>query len=92
MGRVRKTAKGLIHKVERVDFDGPYLLLRVDGRDHKIDLRTQSKLLVEADDRARRHFVVSPAGYGIHWPELDEDLSIDGMIRSKRGKRGTRRT
>ena len=25
---------------------------------------------------------VSPSGYGIHWPELDEDLSIDGMIKA----------
>jgi len=24
--------------------------------------------------------VVSPSGYGIHWPELDEDLSVDGLI------------
>jgi hypothetical protein len=27
-------------------------------------------------------FEVSPSGYGIHWPELDEDLSIDGMIKA----------
>ncbi len=26
------------------------------------------------------HFEVSPAGYGIHWPEIDEDLSIDALI------------
>ncbi|HEY7557857.1 MAG TPA: DUF2442 domain-containing protein [Candidatus Binatia bacterium] len=24
----------------------------------------------------------SPSGYGIHWLELDEDLSIDGMIKA----------
>jgi len=28
------------------------------------------------------NFEVSPSGYGIHWPELDEDLSIDGMIKA----------
>jgi Protein of unknown function (DUF2442) len=21
------------------------------------------------------------AGYGIHWPDLDEDLSIEGLLR-----------
>jgi hypothetical protein len=23
---------------------------------------------------------MSPSGYGIHWPLVDEDLSIDGLI------------
>ncbi len=88
MGRIRKTAKAaVIHKVESIDFEGPFLLLKVDGRKHKIDLRSQSKLLAEADERVKRHYVVSPAGYGIHWPEIDEDLSIDGMIRSTRKRK-----
>ena len=25
-------------------------------------------------------FEISPSGYGIHWPLLDEDLSIDGLL------------
>jgi hypothetical protein len=33
------------------------------------------------------NFEVSPSGYGIHWPELDEDLSIDGMIKTQRFER-----
>jgi hypothetical protein len=28
------------------------------------------------------NFEISPSGYGIHWPDLDEDLSIDGMIKA----------
>jgi hypothetical protein len=28
----------------------------------------------------RKHFEVSPAGYGVHWPEIAEDLSIDALI------------
>ena len=83
MGRVRKAAKaGLTHQVDGIDFEGPFMLLRVDGRQHKIDLRTQSRSLALADDRVRRNYVISPAAYGIHWPEIDEDLSIDGLIAS----------
>nr|WP_253276482.1 DUF2442 domain-containing protein [Synechococcus sp. PCC 6312] len=26
-------------------------------------------------------YQVSPAGYGIHWPLIDEDLSINGLLR-----------
>ena len=24
----------------------------------------------------------APGGYGIHWPLLDEDLSVSGLLRS----------
>ena len=27
----------------------------------------------------RERIEVSPSGYGLHWPEVDEDLSIDGL-------------
>ncbi len=70
------------HDVANVSFEKHFLLLRVDGKDHRIDLRRYSKKLASADERVKRKFEVSPSGYGIHWPELDEDLSIDGMIKA----------
>ena len=30
--------------------------------------------------RERATFEISPSGYGIHWPLLDEDISIDGLL------------
>lgn len=70
------------HDVVNVRFEKHYLLLRVDGRDYRIDLRQQSKKLALADERTKMNFEVSPSGYGIHWPELDEDLSIDGLTKA----------
>jgi hypothetical protein len=29
----------------------------------------------------RQIFSVSPSGYGIHWPLIDEDLAIEQIIR-----------
>jgi hypothetical protein len=29
-----------------------------------------------------RDYRLSPAGYGIHWPLLGADLSIDGILRA----------
>ena len=83
MGQVagEKTMKKY-HDVANVRFEKHSLLLRVDGRDYRIDLRQHSKKLASADDRTKMNFEVSPSGYGIHWPELDEDLSIDGMIKA----------
>lgn len=36
------------------------------------------KLLREATPEQREHYVLSYGG--IHWPELDEDLSFEGMF------------
>lgn len=70
------------HDVANVRFEKQYLLLTIDGRAYKIDLRQHSKKLASADERTKMNFEISPSGYGIHWPELDEDLSIDGMIKA----------
>ncbi len=72
-----------VHEVERVSFSGTRMLLSVDGREFEIDVARHSKKLAEASPAQRERFVVSPAGYGIHWPDLDEDLSIDGLIGVK---------
>jgi hypothetical protein len=68
------------HDVTRISFSRNRMLLSVDGRDYEIDLSRQSRKLAKATLAQRRNFVVSPSGYGIHWPDLDEDLSIDGLI------------
>jgi Protein of unknown function (DUF2442) len=31
----------------------------------------------------RAHVQISGAGYGMHWPELDEDISIEGLLVGK---------
>jgi len=36
--------------------------------------------LVKATEIERTTFEISPSGYGIYWPLLDEDLSIDGLL------------
>lgn len=69
------------HEIESVGFEGDELLLRADGEGYRIPLAAASPLLARATDAQRRLFRISPSGYGIHWPALDEDLSVDGLIR-----------
>ena len=38
--------------------------------------------LAEASDAARRNYELGPLG--IHWPDIDEDLSVAGMLRGQR--------
>ncbi len=70
----------IAHNVEEISFSGTTMLLRVDGKDYQIDIAGQSQRLGAATQEQRENLVVSPSGYGIHWPELDEDLSVDGLI------------
>ena len=79
------------HEVTNVTLSGKFLKLKVDGKKFKIDLAEQSPRLAKATQVERNHFEVSPTGYGIHWPDIDEDLSIDGLIGlKKKAKPGAR--
>jgi hypothetical protein len=51
-----------------------------DGRTIVVPLVWYPRLL-DASPEQRRNWRVSAAGYGIHWPELDEDLSTAGLLR-----------
>ena len=42
-----------------------------------------SAKLAKASATERSKAELSPAGYGIHWPLLDEDLAVGPLIRTK---------
>jgi Protein of unknown function (DUF2442) len=52
----------------------------VDGRTITVPLVWYPRLF-DATPQQRQHWQVSGAGYGIHWPEVDEDLSTEGLLR-----------
>ena len=70
------------HTVESIKFEKKHMLLRVDLKRYRIALEDISERLFNASEIERKAFKVSPSGYGVHWPLLDEDLSIDGLIRA----------
>ena len=37
--------------------------------------------LLHATAEQRNHWKIAGGGYGIHWPDLDEDLSTEGLLR-----------
>jgi hypothetical protein len=52
----------------------------LDGRTIIIPLAWYPRLL-NATVEKRSHWKISGAGYGIHWPDIDEDLSTEGLLR-----------
>jgi hypothetical protein len=60
----------------------------MDGRTITVPLAWFPRL--EAGTAAQRaHWEMAGAGFGIHWPELDEDLSTEGLLAGARAWRGS---
>ena len=50
-----------------------------DGRVISVPL-AWSWRLSEASPEQRAHYRLTGAGEGVHWPDIDEDLSLEGML------------
>ncbi|MCU0645061.1 MAG: DUF2442 domain-containing protein [bacterium] len=56
---------------------------KVDGTEYVFQLEKISKKLAKASRLELERFKISPSGYGIQWPLIDEDLSIHGLLGIK---------
>jgi len=50
-----------------------------DGRILSVPLEWFPRLR-DASPKARRNWRLVGKGYGIHWPALDEDISVPGLL------------
>ncbi len=66
--------------VKDVRFDDYSLIVDLaDGRTISVPLVWFPRLL-HATPAQRAHWQVAGAGFGVHWPEIDEDLSTEGLL------------
>lgn len=70
------------NNITEISFDQYFMYLQLDGRCYKIPLEAVSSKLREAKEFERNIYKFSPAGYGIHWPLLDEDLSVEYLLKA----------
>ncbi len=54
-----------------------------DGRAFSVPLVWYPRLL-DGSEEERRHYELIGKGEGIHWPELDEDISVEGLLAGRR--------
>jgi hypothetical protein len=60
--------------------DDELIVVLEDGRKVSVPLAWFPRLL-GATGEQRRKWELLGGGQGIHWPEIDEDLSVDGLLR-----------
>ena len=59
------------------------VVVLADGRRIAVPLAWFPKLLNATTDE-RSKFEILGGGVGIHWPKIDEDLSVEGLLRGIR--------
>ena len=68
-------------RVVQVEFTDDELSVSLkDGRTITVPLAWYPRLL-NATAQQRENWQISGGGYGVHWPDLDEDLSTEGLLR-----------
>ena len=68
------------HTIHSISFDDNSIFLSVDRQSYQIPIAHASHILAQASECDRRTYRIALSGYGIHWPTLDKDLSINGLL------------
>ncbi|GAB1449114.1 hypothetical protein MASR2M44_21370 [Bacteroidota bacterium] len=70
------------HTIEKISFEANFMTLQIDGKEMILNLDKLSPKLVKANKIEREVYKISPSGYGIHWPLIDEDISIAAILKN----------
>ena len=63
-------------------FDADMIHVRLlDGREIAVPIEWFPKLR-DADDKQRNNWRLIGRGVGIHWEDMDEDVSVAGLLRA----------
>jgi hypothetical protein len=74
----------LIDTAKRVQYSDPYILIQMESG---VEVRfpvAKNPRLSEGTPAQLSNVEISP--FGIHWPDLDEDLSFEGLLRGDFGQ------
>lgn len=79
-GIVQSKTKPILAKAIETTPDA--LIVIVEGGSVSIPWEKCSERLANASLIERNRAELSPSGYGIHWPLIDEDLAIGPLLRA----------
>lgn len=73
-----------VPRIMTVSIDDEQLTLSLeDGRVVSVPLSWYPRLCYGSPEE-QQHFQISGAGFGIHWPDLDEDIGVEGILLGKK--------
>jgi hypothetical protein len=64
-----------------VAIKGDSLVIVFGNKRYSFPFKDISQKLAAASKAQRTNFKVAASGYGVHWPELDEDLAFGPMLK-----------
>ncbi|MBK9108522.1 MAG: DUF2442 domain-containing protein [Saprospiraceae bacterium] len=73
-----------IFKATEVKIIDQNLHIFIEDRCFSFHLSSLSDVFKTASSESISNFKLSPSGYGIHWPDLNEDISIHVLLHDKR--------
>ena len=77
-------------QAEHVTFENDSLLVDLsDGRSIAVPVVWYPRLF-HATDRERNNWRLIGRGEGIHWPDLDEDISVENLLAGQPSQEGQR--
>jgi len=69
--------------IDNVVFDAEKFIIElVDGRSLSVPLTWYPRLLT-ASPSERNHWLLLGDGFGIEWPDLDEHISVEGLLAGR---------
>ena len=72
-----------VTEAERIRVTSEELVIVLADREVRVRWEDCSSRLAKAPAEERVRAELSPGGYGIHWPLIDEDLSIAALLRRR---------
>ncbi len=65
-----------------IEFNNNDMVILKNSQRKVVDLKFVSSKLLVASETERDLYKFSPSGYGIHWPLIDEDLSVEKLLKN----------
>ncbi|HEX5482447.1 MAG TPA: DUF2442 domain-containing protein [Terriglobia bacterium] len=85
------TATLIEARIVSVDVTDQAIAARLaDGRTVTVPLEWSWRLM-DATPEQRARWEIIGGGQGVHWPDIDEDISAEGMLRGVPAKRPSRK-
>jgi len=72
-----------IFDLSQVSLQDHILSFKVNGTPVVCDLSEISEVLASAGAEQVAKMIVDLVGVGFHWPELDEDISVRGILKAQ---------